>query len=79
MIYTLDNRLNTYKGHDFIGLARHTPNYFVIRLASEGGRHRRIRGAPENESRVKRLGPQMQKPRGTTCPGAALSLRYGAI
>jgi len=42
-----------------------------------GGRRRPIRGAPEKESRVKRLGPQIQKPRRTTCPGAALLLRYG--
>jgi hypothetical protein len=39
---------------------------------------RRIRGAPEKESRVKRLDPQIQKPRRSTCPGAALLLRYGA-
>jgi hypothetical protein len=44
----------------------------------QGGRRRRIRGAIESESRVKRLGPQIQKPRRTTCPGAALLLQYGA-
>jgi len=43
----------------------------------QGGRRRRNRGAPKKESRVKRLGPQIQKPRRTTCPGAALLLRYG--